>query len=195
MIATFFNWMDVKKYYLGTFILVPEVTEHVLYVNHVDSEYIYVRDYEGESGGIALTTNGYKIQDLLPRKQYYQYNSTNAAMIQRIPARMWKKGVHEENTRIMTVGLDGTMSPINVNHSNLETFQQQKNKFNQLSDVKSTFRSMALSPRLCVTGQRNLLLDSFCIGRLGTKKKIALVMKEFVNCLPPQQGPWEIKTV
>jgi hypothetical protein len=194
MKATTDNWQDIKKYYAGTFILVPEVTNHVLHVEKVDQEYIYVSDHKGEKGGIELTKTGYVIKDILPYKQYFQISTNQAGIIARKPARMWKKGIHQENTYMAIVTEEGSQKPMTVTHSNLETFQQSKGEFKSFDAWKTTTKSMALSERFCLTADGKLFMDSFCIGVASPKKKMVLPMKEFVPYLPTQ-SLWEVKAV
>jgi hypothetical protein len=193
MKATNQNHQDIRKYYEGTFILVPEATEKVLYVEKVDINYIYVRTCEGEQGGIELTEKGYTIKDVLPHKQFYQPSPGTAMHIQRKPARMWKKGVHVENTTMCVVQENGGFSNAALTHFALETFHQTKGKFDSFSDLPQEFKSVAISPRMCLLKNGNILLDSFCVGMFNPKKKIAIIMKEVMNCLP--QNLWEIKPV
>jgi hypothetical protein len=159
----------------------------------VDINYIYVRTCEGEQGGIELTEKGYTIKDVLPHKQFYQPSPGTAMHIQRKPARMWKKGVHVENTTMCVVQENGGFSNAALTHFALETFHQTKGKFDSFSDLPQEFKSVAISPRMCLLKNGNILLDSFCVGMFNPKKKIAIIMKEVMNCLP--QNLWEIKPV
>jgi hypothetical protein len=194
MKATTQNWQDIKKYYAGTYILVPEATHHVLLVEKVDEQYIYVSDPKGEKGGIELTKTGYTIKDILPFKQYFQHSANVAGLIQRKPARMWKKGIHAENTLMFTIDELGQQKPLSVSHAAVEAFQQSKGQFKSLDTMNGSTKSLALSERLCAIGNGHLLMDTFVIGVLSPKKKIVMPMKEFIPYVP-KSTLWEVKPV
>lgn len=108
------NTADLKKYFGGTFLMVPEVsTKKVFTLEHISGSGITLRDtVNGELGFISFE-DGFEydvVSPLVNKKQWFQYDN-RAYLMQRIPARMWRKGICTENTQLLTFNAEGLLRP------------------------------------------------------------------------------------
>lgn len=195
MHATTKNCSDVKKYFHGTFVIVPEYDPNkALYVETVTSSSIFVSEKNGDKGQISLEDGGYLLQSPLTlRRQWFQDESCGRpTMITRIPARMWKKGIHAENTDFFSMHAMGNgLVRRGFSAGSLYSFMENKDKFPEtLPDFGSMDANTgaALSPLWAVQGKTgNLFLLDSIVGRIATSRKRIMLLKEFASLQLPKQ--------
>jgi hypothetical protein len=135
MKASSLNWRDVEKYYAGTFIMVPEVSEQSFFrVTKVSPDGMVVTDWQNlsEEGFISFTGGyQYEIKNPLFGKNQWVLNSKGgAAFVTRRPARQWKKGISEQNTLIYSINSKGVINPVSFNMVHLSEFFSKKTSSN-----------------------------------------------------------------
>lgn len=196
------TYSDVKKYFQSTFIVVPEYDPNkVLHVDSVNPAGIYVSEENGDKGFISLEDGGYVLNSPLPlRRQWFQGEDSRAYLICRIPARMWKKGIHGENTVFFYLTNQGLVGNLGWSVERLYDFFRNKIKFADkipLASETGFQDSLALSDLWCFhakTGQ--LFLYDAPVGKLSDNRKKGYILKEFASVpLPKQLKGCEIKYV
>lgn len=189
MIVDLTSLQDVEKYYKGTYIICPEVDPHTpLYVKRTTPGGVEVQiNSMGETSFIDVTEQPYEIKSPLSnRRQWFQLSDMHAALLVRIPARMWKKGVHEENTALFALGEKalGT-SQLGVSFDMLRAFLM--GGFLTEWPKETEFASAALSKDFAwVRKSNDIYFREHPIGRVSAKKDKLNLLKEFKDVeLPP----------
>jgi len=196
------TYNDVKKYFQGTFIVVPEYDPNkVLHVDSVNPAGIYVSEQNGDKGCISLEDGGYVLNSPLPlRRQWFQGEDGRAYMICRIPARMWKKGIHGENTVFFYLTTQGSAGNMGWSTERLYDFFRNKVKFADKIPLASDtgFQdSLALSDLWCFHSKTSqLFIYDAPVGKVSDNRKKGYILKEFASVpLPKQLKGCEIKYV
>ncbi len=167
MLATTSNWKDVQKYYQGTFIKLRELGDEVVRVDKVEPTSMWVVLQSNEKIELVLSDEGYNLDYQIPKKTVYQ-NGQFAYVLDRIPARMWKKGLSSENTTLNAVEADGVLEQVHVNKfENLFSFVN-KPEYVKLFNYE-VYASAALSNRIYVTKNGVIWCDAKAIGKVVEK--------------------------
>lgn len=175
------NWQDGEKYFAGCYIKVKEYSDTLCKVIKVTEEAIWCEDEHGnnvciELDGAVTGKVGYDLDYILPKRAFFQLGDF-ACFLNRIPARMWKKGLCKQNTALYQVTHTGTFSPASLTFENLHAYVHKP--FYSPTISLDGLYSKALSPRFALTKDGTLLLDMTKIGQL-TGTKTILVKKIFV---------------
>ncbi len=151
MLATNHNWRDVQKYYQGCFVKFKELGEVPYHIDNVTPSAIHAVNPEGKKLEVVLCEEGYSLDYIIPRKTVFQMGD-NAAVLERVPARMWKKGLSYENSRIFAVLDNGDYSEYGFDAQTVNLFVN-KPGYLTLEDFSSNQRleSIAISPRFYAT--------------------------------------------
>lgn len=167
------NWEDVRKYYEGTYVKLKETGEQVWYVNAVTSEGISFYSLDKEVACYKFSEGECYIEYALPHKTTFQSGEA-AYHLTRIPARMWKKGLSEKNTAFKVLTSKGWHSAGN----SMQLYNAFVNKPSYISykDALQGIKegniiSAALSPRMAISKNKKLYVDTKHIGRVFVSKK------------------------
>jgi phosphoribosyl-AMP cyclohydrolase len=162
------NWEDIKKYYLGCFINLPN-SDKLFFVDNVTSEGIFGK-CEGDSAsspkenvmidfsGEFSEEPGYFIKCPLPQKRWFLYKN-RAYYISRIPKKQWKKGISPENTTALYLLGDGNFLTTSLSADLLRAYA------NSPLPTK-TEASYPLSDRFVVSASGHLFVDLLYIGHV-----------------------------
>lgn len=203
MHATTENWQDIKKYFLYTFIVCPEVsTTQAFYVEDVGPSGIKIKTSDYEYGFIDLIAGGYEIQSpLLLQKQWCQH-AGSALLLARCPARMWKKGIHGENTLASVLSDDGNILQMGLTWEIINEMLSQTypNTYSNPVDLEKLCKgksSVALSQAWALQcKERYLYLYNYVVGKVAAKKKTLNLIKELQGTpLPPALHEYEVTYV
>jgi len=195
MLACKENWKDIQKYYLNTYVKFSGEGDRIWFITKVNDQMILAKDSAGEEAFIELADSNFTLDYVLPKKAVYQYGE-NAACLYRLPQRMWKKGLSEENTQLQILGNQWVNMPFNigtiegfVNKPGYYAFEDAKNQFNN----GSALQSCALSPRVSLTRKGGVFIDTVLVGRLS---KSALSVKEiYISDVAPLFPETKVKAV
>lgn len=180
MLCSYKTAQDVNKYYGQTYVVIPEYDPlRVLVLQKVDSYGIHFKDpTTGELGGLSFKDQDeYHLDFHLPHKQYFQHGEY-AYLLERIPAKMWRKGVSSENTKMYILGHSGVLSPTSWDHNHLNAYL--KGVKSKVSDVH--LKSVALTDRIAYCPNKGILLaDTQVIGQKDTKEDYLVVLAPFKN--------------
>lgn len=100
------NSDDIRRYYEGTYVKLQEFGDKLFYLRKVRSDAngdmeVLLEDSDGETLVILLEEDApYNMNFTLPHRAMFQYGGS-AYILQRIPARQYKRGINTENTRIV----------------------------------------------------------------------------------------------
>ena len=176
------NWQDAEKYFSGCYIKVKEYGDTICCVVKVTPEAIWCEDEHGNNVCIeldgALTGKvGYDLSYVLPKRSWFQIGPF-AYFLNRIPARMWKKGICKQNTSLYQLQSNGGLAASGLNFETLHAYVNKP--FYQPSlDLQHGEISRALSPRFAFTLDGSLMLDLTKIGQF-VKPNNLLVKKIFL---------------
>ena len=180
---------DFRKYYSGTYIVVPEaVPDEVAYVSSVGAHSCVLKYQNDQKAEIIYDTVGYEVKSPLTlQKQYFLLSEGSPAFIERIPARKWKKGIASTNTRLTTP----SEIPIDLTYAHLNAFLQNKDKVSTSEEVV-THRAGVLDPNWAVY-QEFVYLKGFKVGKFNARRKVIMLGKQFVPLFPKSfSNEWRV---
>ena len=183
---TIFNIKDIEKYYRQTFIVCPEFDPNrMLYVSNVTHNGLEV-SFEDQDGSISngfievTEDHDYEIVNPLPnRRMWLQLDSDYAGYVARVPARMWKKGMHRENTALYRIGQKGEFINIHIIHENLSRMMNPIH-VEEINFHEEYPRSLALNSKWgWIRKTNDVFLHDKVVGRTSQKGKKLIILKEF----------------
>jgi hypothetical protein len=186
MLASQENWKDVQKYFQGTFVKFTSEGEKIWLITKVTDTVILAKDRNGEEVCVELA-RPFMLDYVLPHKAVYQFGE-HAAVLQRLPQRMWKKGLSNENTELLSCSAQGSWQPMQFSAETLEGFVNKPGYFSFI-DAENQFKngeslqSVALSPRISLTRKGGVFIDTVLVGRCN--KSGLVVKKTFFNDVAP----------
>lgn len=186
MRATKDNWKDVQKYFLETYVICPEYAiKEALWVDRVDPGGMRVRCTNGDKGFVEFP---YEIKSPLnTRREYWQYGDS-AYLTARIPARMWRKGLSQENTTMSKLLYDGLHGQGNFNGPLVEAFIEKRGVFPNTLEEATGNVSCALSEFWAWSKVNDsIFLLGSPVGKVSMKKKTLMLLKEFGKFPLPSQ--------
>ena len=166
------NWEDVKKYYEKTYVKFPALTsEQLWFIDRVTPEYIEVRSTNGDEAAIDLKKD-YELDFVIPKKTVYQYGD-QAVMLQRIPARQWKKGMCKNNTAFKMLGENGwVQGPFDpqiiegfINKPSYFPIYTAINRLQIKEDAQPDLISAAITPRITINRRGNIFVDEVVVAK------------------------------
>lgn len=166
------NTNDITKYFLNTHVKFKEEGDKIFFVKKVTPNHVLVVDQNNEEAIIDLSED-YNLEYVIPKKTVFQLGE-HALFLSRIPARMWKKGMSVDNTqfaKLSTTGWEGI--PFNIH--TVESFVNKPCYFT-LEDAITNFeaaqlRSAALSPRISISKNGGVWIDTVLVGKFSFAKK------------------------
>lgn len=97
------NYGDISRYYKGCYVKFPERGDLLHLIHRVDQYSVEGDNERGERFKIELRKDDpYHMEFVLPKKSLFKYKSS-ILILQRIPARQFKRGINNENTNIIDV--------------------------------------------------------------------------------------------
>ena len=172
----------IKRYYLDTYIRLPEYSNMFLRVSEVKPDYVRCVSETGDIVEVNLN-NGYNMTFELPANRIYFQHGNNAYMLVRIPARQYLRGFSESNTLCYKIKSDGGFSAVHLSFELLNSYGN-KLPYASIKEAITKFHttklltSVALTHRICLTSRGRLLLDNLVVGMVSAKKRT-------INILPP----------
>lgn len=178
------NWADVRKYYEDTYVKLKETGDQLWYVRAVTSAGVSFYSLDKEEACYKFSEGKCSIEYALPHKTTFQAGG-QAYHLTRIPARMWKKGLSEKNTAFKMLGSQGWLS-VQVEMQMYNAFVNKPSYLSYkdaLQGIKEgDLISAALSPRMALSKNKKLYVDTKPIGRVFvSKKQVVLGTRLFVS--------------
>jgi len=181
------NIKDIDKYYMDTYIRVPEVDpEDLFYVRSVQSTGLIVKSVLKQEEGIIHLSEAspYTIQNPLVNRAQWVSHGDSAFFVARIPARMWKKGVCSSNTRISKLNNLGGLSSENVSQAGLSALAKTPTYTDTLSHKKKGVSIFSKDWVLQHSTGRLYFLN-FLVGKVSNNGKRVVIPREYTEIALP----------
>jgi hypothetical protein len=174
-----YTWEDIHRYYRHTYVKFKETGDTLFYIRDVNVESVAGTDQDGTEFKLFLNYDDpYEVDYVLPNKSYFQF-AKRACMLQRIPAKQYRRGVCADNVRITGLSKTGGLTAIDVNFESLKAFVS-KQAFPSLRTVllqKSKPLSIALSPRFAFVPEAGYLFcDQTCVAQIDKRAKTIRIL-------------------
>ena len=170
---------DINKYYRHTFVKFKETGDTLYYIRDVNHRLIRGTDQDGTEFELYLSDeHPYEVDYVLPNKSFFQL-AKSACLLQRIPAKQYRRGLCTENTRITRVGKTGNLVALDLSFDVLKAFVG-KQTFPSLSTVlmqKTKPVSVALSSRFAYVPENGIIFaDLTPVAQLNKKEKTIVML-------------------
>lgn len=180
------NIKDVSKYYERTYIIVPEISpKHVMLLSSVSNKGMVLRDSRDNQQGLISFDGGfeYEIQSPLTTRKAWFMHDNHAYLISRIPARMWRKGISQENTAIFRLTTTNEFVGCSVSDGLLNAFLQYKPS----PQIPPAPSMQVFSKEWAFNGKTNMLfLWNTPVARWSRRTNELFVPKELKELTMPQ---------
>lgn len=192
---TYSNRDDIRRYFRGTFVKFQEFGDVLFYINDVLGDAVHGVDENDDDFILHLHDDRpYQVDFVLPHKAVYQHGR-NVALVQRYPARQYRRGICEDNINIRNL-IGG--EALAVNFANLKVFVNKPN-YRSLKEAisgRNNLFSVAVTPRFAFDKRSaQLWLMNKAIAQYNRETKTfecLPIFKEDVLDLIAQD-PWEVK--
>lgn len=188
------NWRDIQKYYQGTYVKFAEFGDTLHYIENVTQDEITGKDENKDDFVLYLhDSQEYVFEYLLPHKAVFQYGG-DAYLLQRIPARQYKRGLCQENTSFTKV-TSGERQSLSWQ---LMTAYTNKQKYFSLKEAiygKGKMRSLAVTNRMSYArGNDYLYVDNKVIATFNRESKVLATIPLFFDDVKEliAQDPFEV---
>ena len=174
------NWRDIQKYYENTYVKFSEFGDKLFYINSVGSDKVAGVDDENTAFELFLSNSApYMVNYLLPHKAVFQWKDS-VYLLQRIPARQYRRGLCSDNTMITNV-TTGTRLDIGFNSLKAFVGKPSYSSFSNAFNTKAKTKAVALSSRMSYLRSGYILIDSHKIAQFDyNTKKILMLHKIFL---------------
>ena len=171
------NAKDIEKYFLHTFMKFPSFSGDIIhFVDSVSSLYVKGRLWNGEEEEefefLLRPEEGPDVEYIMPIKSFFQHEGEAHYMF-RVPARQYQRGVNSQNTCLLKLGAHDGFDNVTITFQRLASYVG-KQAFPSLAMFKGE-KSMALSPRMAVSGGGCLYIDRNLVGNVDLAKKEVLL--------------------
>lgn len=175
------NWRDIQKYYEHCYTKFRETGDEIFLIRRVSPSLIEGIGEDKTPLNCFLHNEEdqepYLLDYILPKKSFFEFDG-KACLLNRIPARQYKRGLCSENTQILSLGADGGFSKLNIDFPVLKAYIQ-KQSFRSFAEAKE-LPSVALSPRIALTMSGFIFVDAVKIGHYDfVSKTITTKHKSF----------------
>jgi len=169
------NAGDIQRYFLNTFVKLPNFGDKLFYIYEVNSEHVLLKDKDGREHILHLHDNApYDLDVTLPHKCVFQQGPYAKSMA-RIPAKQYNRGISRNNCVIRFLTRDGWITE-NITFDSLDGYVN-KPVFPSLDYAVSCVESgslvsCALAPRFSLLIPSGIIYcDTTKIGAIDYKKK------------------------
>jgi len=172
MIAVPSTWRDVSKYYEGTYIKLPEYGDMLFFVQRVRESMITGINEDDTVFEIHLNEKApFHLDYILPHRAVFQFGQ-DAVSLRRVPARQYRRGLHSDNTKIVSV-TNGEGYPLSFDLLKAFVNKQKYVLLSEALEDRGTFRSVALTSRMSyVRAGRELRIDNTTVAVISKAERI-----------------------
>jgi hypothetical protein len=174
------NWRDIQKYYEGTYVKFSEFGDKLFMIHQVRPDGISGVDEDNTAFEMYLSDAApYTVNFILPHKATFQWKDS-VYLLQRIPARQYRRGLCSDNTMITNVA---TGTAVDVGFPALKAFvgKPSYSSFSNAFNTKAKTKAIALSPRMSYLRSGKILIDNRTIAMFDyTTKRISMMHKIFL---------------
>ena len=174
------NWRDIQKYYECTYVKFVEFGDKLFYIQRVRENVIEGINEDDTAFQLYLSDeHPYAVNYLLPHKAVFQWKDS-VYILQRIPARQYRRGLCSDNTMLTNVA---TGNNTDINFSSLKAFvsKQKYASFGQAFNSKEKTKAIALTNRMTYLRTGYILFDQKRVASFDFERKvIKMVHKIFL---------------
>lgn len=165
---------DISRYYRGTYVKLMEYGDQLFLIESVDSLRVAGRHESGDPFVIYMDeATPYTMDYILPHKSFFQLGQY-ATLLQRIPAKMYYRGLCESNTEMSYLNAVASPKRVDLTFENLKAFVSKQPFFTlqkainagDLTSCVLNSRMMYLRPR------KELYIDHVMIAKVNTGKLV-----------------------
>jgi hypothetical protein len=174
------NWRDIQKYYESTYVKFAEFGDKLFYIQRVREEMIQGIDDTDTAFELYLSDDHpYAVNYLLPHKATFQWKDS-VYVLQRIPARQYRRGLCADNTMLTNVAT-GNNTDISFNALKAFVSKPQYSSFGQAFNSKEKTKAIALTNRMTYLRTGYILFDQKRVASYDHDRKvIKMVHKIFL---------------
>lgn len=176
------TWRDIERYFLGTWIKLEELGDTLLSITRVREDRVTgVTDSDQDFVLELHEDQPYNVDYVLPNRAVFQFGN-RAAMIRRIPAKQYRRGLCSENTQVIFVDSGGQVElnkQVLQAYTNKAAYCSFDEAFNSKGDKRLT---TALSPRMWASRKAgSISVDTTLVAVFDRKtNKIEVLKKQFI---------------
>jgi hypothetical protein len=179
------NVSDIERYYRNTYVKFSGFGDRLFFIQQVNEQEITgINDDDGEFVLFVNKTDPFSLDYVLPSKAIFQVDK-EVCLLERIPARQYKRGLCNDNTQITRIGHKG--GRINLSFDVLKKYTQKQEYFTLKQAIfdKGKLNAYALNSRMSfVKAADELYVDQKAIGTWsGGSLNILPQFKEEVSLL------------
>lgn len=175
------NYEDIHRYYRCTYVKFKEMGDRLFYIRDVNHSIVRGTDEDGTEFELYLNHDDpYEVDYVLPHKSYFQY-AKRACMLQRVPAKQYRRGLCAENTRLTAIGKTGNLVNIDIGFDVLKAFvtKQAFPSIKTVLTMKNKPLSVALSPRFAFAPEPGLIIaDQLTVATVDKKQQKVTIHRE-----------------
>lgn len=181
MLFTTSSAQDIDKYFRGSYVKFKEFDDRLFLIKDVSGRTVTGVDQDDQEFTLYLSNqHPYEVDYILPNRAVFQYKD-KAVMLQRIPARQYKRGLCSDNTQILSLE---TGERLPVSFAVLKAFvtKQQYFTFAEAIRRKGKAKSFALNSRMSYFYSSNSIhVDAQPIGHYSKESKKLFIHPLFVE--------------
>ena len=174
------TYEDIHRYYRNTYVKFKETGDCLFYINQVSQNVVSGTDEDGTAFDLYLNNDDpYEVDYVLPNKSYFQY-AKRACMLQRIPAKQYRRGLCSDNVRITALTRTGGNQGIDISFEVLKAFvaKQAYPSIRTVLTQRPRPLSIALSPRFAyVPDQGILFCDQLSVASIDKKENTLRILR------------------
>jgi hypothetical protein len=152
---------DIQRYYLHTYVKFAETGDELWYIRSATPHVVEAKNWQGDIVKLNLDDNHpYEVNYVLPHKSFFQYKDW-AALLYRIPAQQYQRGISSGNTAIGFPSSDGNIPDVPVGFEALRAYVSKQHFFSLEEARVSKNISCALSPRMAMEVKTGIIFIDF----------------------------------
>ena len=169
----------IEKYFHGTFVKFKEFGDKLFKITSVSCNSVMGVDQDDMDFELCLSDyHPYEVDYVLPHRAVFQYKD-RAMLMQRVPARQYKRGLCDQNVRIVDIGSGETTS---IGFPILKSYVTKQKYFTLTEAIKhkGKLKSYALNSRMSfISATKVLKIDTSKIGFYDSPTNTLFVNKLF----------------
>lgn len=174
------TYEDIHRYYRNTYVKFKETGDCLFFINQVSQNVVSGTDEDGTAFDLYLNNDDpYEVDYVLPNKSYFQY-AKRACMLQRIPAKQYRRGLCSDNVRITALTKTGGSQTMDISFEVLKAFvaKQAYPSIRTVLTQRPKPLSIALSPRFAYVPDAGVLFcDQLSVAIIDKKENTLKIIR------------------
>jgi len=186
------TYSDIQKYYPDNIVKFKETGDRLWRICHISTSEVRCTDADGFELYLDLN-EPYEVDYPLPGRVVYQ-NGANAAMLYRIPAKQYNRGIHSANTALSVLTAGGSWNNSGFSIQKLQQFVD-KPAYQDVSLINwedTTYSSWALSRHVSICRGGLIYVLSLNVGNFSWESKTLSINPLFKSEMAPLFPGWNM---